>query len=238
MATTYTTNLRLQKPATGDTGWDVPLLANADALDGLAPLGGLAVVTAETPSSTLNVRVAAGRFAAPNGVVAAYAGTASQALAAGSTSYLYLTAAGVLTVNTTGFPAAPHVPLAVATTGGTTVTAIADWRPAFRCVSSGGSWAPVASKTAAYAATSADGVIEADATGGTFAVTLPSPVGLAGKDMVVKRANSGANNVTVGTAAGTIDGVATKTLGAQYSAITVYSNGANWSIRSTYGTVT
>jgi len=39
------------------------------------------------------------------------------------------------------------------------------------------------------------------------------------------------------TSAQTIDGAATKTLGAQYSAITVQSDGANWLILNQFGTV-
>ena len=52
-----------------------------------------------------------------------YAGATGVALANNATNYLYLTAAGVLTVNTTGFPApsaTPHIPLAAITTAGGT----------------------------------------------------------------------------------------------------------------------
>jgi len=42
-----------------------------------------------------------------------YAGSSGNSLTAGSTNYIYLTASGALTVNTTGFPTgAAHVPLA------------------------------------------------------------------------------------------------------------------------------
>jgi len=45
--------------------------------------------------------------------VQAYAGSSGNSLTADSTNYIYLTAAGVLTVNTTGFPTdAAHLPLA------------------------------------------------------------------------------------------------------------------------------
>ena len=49
-----------------------------------------------------------------DGVTAqAYAGSSGNSLTADSTNYIYLTASGVLTVNTTGFPTdAAHVPLA------------------------------------------------------------------------------------------------------------------------------
>jgi len=52
-----------------------------------------------------------------------YAGAAAEALTNNQTNYVYLTAAGVLTVNTTGFPdpsATPHLPLAtIVTAAGT-----------------------------------------------------------------------------------------------------------------------
>lgn len=47
----------------------------------------------------------------------AYAGAVNQALTNDATNYIYLTAAGALTVNTTGFPTTPHVPLATIATG-------------------------------------------------------------------------------------------------------------------------
>lgn len=88
----------------------------------------------------------------------------------------------------------------------------------------------IASKTAAYTATLADQVILADATGAAFTVTLPTPVGKKGKPYIVKRLNAGANNVTVGTATGLIDGAATQVLAAQYAKITVISDGTNWQV--------
>jgi hypothetical protein len=64
----------------------------------------------------------------------AYAGSAGNALTDNAMNYVYLTSAGVLTVNTTGFPApggAAHVPLAtIVTSGGdwNVATAITDHR--------------------------------------------------------------------------------------------------------------
>lgn len=52
-------------------------------------------------------------------VVRSYAGSAGNTLTAGSVNYIYLTSAGVLTVNTSGFPAdATHLPLATILTDG------------------------------------------------------------------------------------------------------------------------
>ncbi len=52
------------------------------------------------------------------------------------------------------------------------------------------------------------------------------------------RVNGGSNNVTVGaTSSQLIDGASTKKLGAQYSAATLVSDGANWQIVNIVGTV-
>ncbi len=74
MSTTYTPNAKLGKPAVADRNWNVPLNANADLLDALAPVGGLCVSLAEVPSASLNVQVAAGSYQLQNGTVATYAG--------------------------------------------------------------------------------------------------------------------------------------------------------------------
>lgn len=74
---------------------------------------------------SLTFGVRAGSFMNGDTVVN-YAGSAAQALTNNQTNYVYLTSAGVLTVNTTGFPvqsAAPHIPLA------TIVTAAGDYTP-------------------------------------------------------------------------------------------------------------
>jgi hypothetical protein len=237
MTTTYTANLRLAKPADGDTGWGATLRANADALDALAPLGGLAVAATESPSASLNIQVGGGSFRSAAGSIITYAGSASQVLTASATNSIYLTDAGVLTVSTSGWPTAPHVRLAVVVTGTTTLTTTTDVRIPFATLPTGGAWVAVRTVTATDTATLADGLVRCDATGGAFTETLPTPVGCTGKRITVKRV-SASNNVTVATAAGSIDGAATKTLGAQYAAITVISNNVTWSIESTYGTVT
>lgn len=239
MADTYTTNLRLRRPGTGDRNWDVPLVADLDALDGQTALGCGAVVPVETPSATLNVKVAASLYRDAAGVVQSYAGTSSQAMTASSTNYLYLTNAGTLTVNTTGFPATiPHVRLASVVAGGSTITSVSDQRTRCQVVATGGPTLAVAGKTAAYTTTAADALIRADAAGGAFTVTLPTAVGITGKIFWVKR-TSASNNVTVGTTSSqTIDGASTKTLTTQYATIAIVSNGTNWDTLSTLGTVT
>lgn len=91
---------------------------------------------------------------------------------------------------------------------------------------------PFNSVSGTYAVLDADYVILADAVGGAFSVTLPTPVGRGGRIFTVKRLNSGANNVTVATAAGLIDGSATLVETVQYQAATFFSNGTNWFIIS------
>jgi len=86
----------------------------------------------------------------------------------------------------------------------------------------------LATKTTAYTLTATDSVILADATAAAFTVTLPSAVGIAGRQYTIKKVDSSANAVTIASAAGNIDGAATKTLSAQWQAARVVSDGANW----------
>ena len=96
----------------------------------------------------------------------------------------------------------------------------------------------IATKTTAYTLTATDSVVLADATSAALTVTLPSAVGIAGRQYTIKRINSGSNNVNIGTTSSqTIDGSASKSIGAQYSAATLVSDGANWQIVNVVGTV-
>ena len=96
----------------------------------------------------------------------------------------------------------------------------------------------LSSKTSAYTITATDSTILADGTTAAFAVTLPTAIGCQGRVYTIKRSNSGANNITVGTTASqTIDGATTKTLGAQFSTLTLQSDNANWQIIGQFGTV-
>jgi len=107
-------------------------IADYDALDqiarALAPLSALQVYK----DGTLTFGVRAGQFYNVAALVN-YAGASDQALGNNATNYIYLTVAGTLTVNTTGFPVlttTPHVPLAeIVTASGTyDVTDITDRR--------------------------------------------------------------------------------------------------------------
>lgn len=82
-----------------------------------------------------------------------------------------------------------------------------------------------------YTASIIDNVIAANASTGSFSVTLPTAVGITGKIYTVKKVDSSANTVTVATtSAQTIDGQSNEVLSFQYDGITVQSNGANWFI--------
>src|SRR3954447_23024098 len=128
MATSYTVNAKLGKPSVADRNWNVPLDANADLLDALAPIGGLCVSPVEVPSASLNVRVAPGQYQRRDGTVGTFAGAASLGLGAGQVSSVYLTDAGTLSVSTAGYPATAHVRLATVTTGTAAVSGMTDDR--------------------------------------------------------------------------------------------------------------
>ena len=85
------------------------------------------------------------------------------------------------------------------------------------------------SVTTNYIVRRVDQLVIADATVGSFTITLPSAIGYRGSRHTIKRKNSGTNAVTVGTTnSQTIDGVTTYSLGAQHKYVTVESDGANW----------
>jgi hypothetical protein len=89
----------------------------------------------------------------------------------------------------------------------------------------------LANKTAAYTLTATDSVVTGDATSAAFTVTLPTAVGITGRIYTVKKIDSSANAVTVGTTSGqTIDGAATYVLSTRWQFVAVVSNGANWII--------
>ena len=75
-----------------------------------------------------------------------------------------------------------------------------------------------------------------DITGNTITVTLPTAVGVNGKNYVIK--NRGTGVVTVATTSSqTIDGASTKSLN-NNDGIEIISDGSNWIIGAGTGTVT
>jgi hypothetical protein len=127
VATTYTTNAQLQMPATSDRNWDVPINANAQILDGMTAIGGLAVTTTETPSATLQVAVSPGNFINSSGGVVNFSGTSQFVVPPSSTVYLWLSDAGVLTSGAS-FPTSIHLRLAQVVSGPTSLTQVVDER--------------------------------------------------------------------------------------------------------------
>jgi len=98
----------------------------------------------------------------------------------------------------------------------------------------GGITYPLTGINASYSVGENDYLI--DVTGNTITVTLPTAVGVNGKNYVIK--NRGTGVVTVATTSSqTIDGVNTKTLNNNDS-IEVISDGSNWIIAAGTGTVT
>lgn len=91
----------------------------------------------------------------------------------------------------------------------------------------GGISLPYVAKTGAYTLTDADYAV--NVTSGTFTLTLPTAVGIAGRIYVIK--NSGTGTVTVdANGSETIDGALTAALLSRYSSITIQSDGSNWII--------
>lgn len=127
MSTNQTTNARLYKPSAAERHWDVPLNANADFLDGMSAIGRLLATPAESPSTSLNVRVTAGAFLKSDGTLVEFSGAISFTLPASTNSCLWLSDAGELHASA-GYPSLPHVRLARASTGPTSVTSLTDER--------------------------------------------------------------------------------------------------------------
>jgi hypothetical protein len=94
----------------------------------------------------------------------------------------------------------------------------------------GGSVLAQTTKTANYNVTDADYAVLGNAPAATpITITLPTAVGRLGRIFTVKKLNSPvADTVTVASAGGTIDGVATRVLRIQYTSLTMQSDGADW----------
>jgi hypothetical protein len=91
----------------------------------------------------------------------------------------------------------------------------------------------IATKSANYTADATDHIIIVDASGGNRTITLPSAVGLDGRQYIIKKKDSSANSAIIAAAGSeTIDGDATVSLTMQWSVRTIVSDGANWMIIS------
>lgn len=86
-------------------------------------------------------------------------------------------------------------------------------------------------KTSGYVLTATDSVVTADATSGVFNLTLPTAVGIKGRQYTLKKIDASANAVTVNTTSSqTIDGVTTYSLPVRWKFVIVVSDGTNWVI--------
>jgi hypothetical protein len=66
---------------------------------------------------------------------------------------------------------------------------------------------------------------------GNITLTLPTAVGVTGKQYIIKKVDPSRNLVIVdGSGTETIDGSATQSLNVQYEALTIVSDGSNWMI--------
>lgn len=192
MATTYTTRAAIRKPALADRDWHTPINENADLLDGVQAVGALAARLAEIPSASLNIKVGAGDYIAANGTIASFAGSASFALTASGTRYVYLTDAGTLT-DGAAWPGADHVRIAVVVTGGTTISSLADARVPFRSTGAGGgSHLPLSggSMSGDIALAAGSDLVFDTSTGSVIATAAAQKVGFWGATPVVRPASA------------------------------------------------
>jgi hypothetical protein len=134
---TFTPNLNLVLLAAATRGWGDVVNATYSTIDGLTPVGSLAVAPADLDpvtgaSTSLRVKVSAGSFRKSDGTSVSFAGSAGTTLPASQVSYLYLDDSGNLQANQTGVPTGVNVvPLASVVAGASTVTRVTDRRAPF-----------------------------------------------------------------------------------------------------------
>jgi len=87
--------------------------------------------------------------------------------------------------------------------------------------------------SANYTAVAGDSLIDADATSGNIAVTLPDATAYSGYKLTILKNDSSANVVSLTTVGGqTVSGAASTTyqVAQQWQSVQLQSNGANWRI--------
>lgn len=91
----------------------------------------------------------------------------------------------------------------------------------------------VVSISANYSVLTSDGAIICNASSGAFTVTLPTAVGVSGKNYIIKRIDSAlANTIVLAAASGEfIDGYPSKNISTGNESYTIYSDGTNWQIQ-------
>lgn len=91
--------------------------------------------------------------------------------------------------------------------------------------------ATVVNKTTSFTADATASIFTCNATGGAIVATLPAVATVTGRAYTFKKTDAAANNVTVtGSGAETIDGANTKVLSAQFSRVSIVSDGTTWQI--------
>jgi hypothetical protein len=91
----------------------------------------------------------------------------------------------------------------------------------------------IATKITDYTITANDHILIVDASAAVRTMTLPTAVGIAGRQYIIKKKDNSANSVIIAAAgAETIDGVATVTMSIQWQVRTLVSDGTNWMIIS------
>lgn len=84
-------------------------------------------------------------------------------------------------------------------------------------------------KTGDYTATDTDFIINCDASGGSFTITLPTAAGRSGRRFVIKKIDSSGNTVTIDVeGGGTIDESTTIVISIQYESKTVGAEGGEY----------
>lgn len=108
------------------------------------------------------------------------------------------------------------------------------WRVISNLGATGGSSdLSIVTVTTTYSIGNNDNLVLANATSGAFTVTLPTAVGITGRQIRVFKTDSTVNRVTIATTSSqTINGSTTQVLGTQYDVVTMVSDGANWVITS------
>lgn len=186
MTILYTTNIGLRKPPQNYPNWYVPLDANRDQIDALAPIGGLACRQSEFPSTTLNVRLGAGTFRKPDGTLGSVS-SSTQGLTASATNYLYLNSSYAVAVSTTSFPGSgAYVPIATVLTGSTTIISVTDSRLCYMAVGAGTGYLPSSGGTLSDGANIALGTT----TGTEFGTATNQLIGFYGATPIVQRTNA------------------------------------------------
>lgn len=93
-----------------------------------------------------------------------------------------------------------------------------------------GGWTVTAVQTGAYTA-AAGQLVRCDPSGGAFTVTLPTAVGISGRQIGIKNTTSDATTITIDAdGSETIDGAASVDMSAGLASLTFASDGAGWMV--------